>query len=139
MISFFRSEAKGLFFFVPLEVALHDYNTPILDDIDEHSFLHEFLNPAIDNHIVFTFVAPGPVIELSVFFLFHIFIFYVFVSLLVDVETIGFNNWNVGGRADVVGCSVTVTVCAFVGSGNFEQTHERQSLIDSSAHLLQCL
>lgn len=39
MVSFFGTQAEGLFLLVPFEVALHDDNTSVLDDVDEHSLI----------------------------------------------------------------------------------------------------
>lgn len=65
MVTLFWPEAKRLFLLIPLKVAFHDDNTPILDDIHEDSLAEQLLDATIDDHVVVALVPPLHVGQLS--------------------------------------------------------------------------
>jgi hypothetical protein len=134
VVSFLGSQAEGLFLLVPLKVALHDDDAPILDDVDKHPFLHKFLDSTIDHHVVLALMAPGTIVQFSVFFPLHVLVLEVLLPLLVDVEAIGLDDRYVGRGADIVGESVTLATRALLGPGDLEETGKGEGLEYPSAH-----
>lgn len=114
VISFLWSETEGLFLLIPLEVALKNDHTPVLYDIDKHSLAEQFLNPAIDDHAELALMPPLHVGELSAILILKVLIFDLLLFVLVYVEAVGLNDWDVGGRTDVVGRGIHLLVCAFL-------------------------
>ena len=136
MISFFGSKRERFFFGIPLKVSFHNDNTSILDNVDKHLLFHQFLNPTIDDHVVLAFMAPGHVLKFSALLLLHVFFGDVLFSFLLEIKSIGFDDRNICCWADIVGRGMLLSIGAFLCSGYLHESHERQSLENSSAHVL---
>jgi hypothetical protein len=125
VVTLFWPEAKGLFLLVPLKVALHDDNAPILDDIHKDPLAEKFLNPSIDDHVVITLVSPLHIGQLSAIFILKLFVVDLLLRVLLHVEPVGLYHWDVGCRADVKRCCVHLFVCALLGTSDLQQAMER--------------
>lgn len=134
VISFFWPEAERLFLLIPLKVPLKNDHTSILYNIHKHSLAEQFLNPTIDDHVELALMPPLHICQLSTILILKIFIFDLFLFVFFYVESVGFYDWDVGGRADVVGGAVELLVCAFFGAGDLEEAEEREGLEHTATH-----
>ena len=134
MVSFFWPEAEGLFLLVPLKVSLQNDHASVLDDVHKHPLAEQLFNPAVDDHVELALMPPFHVSQLPALLIIQVFIVDLLLLVLLDVEAIGLDDWNVGGRADVVGTAVHLLVCALFGAGDLEEAQEWKGLEDSATH-----
>lgn len=82
MVWVFRSKAERFFFWLPLIVAFHNNYTSIFNIFQESLFGCKFLNTAIDDHIIISFLPPFHKSQLSVFFILLNFSFMIALQIL---------------------------------------------------------
>ena len=136
MVSFFGSEAKRLFFLVPLKISFNNDNTSIIDDINKHSFIEHFLDSTIYDEVMLALMSPFHILKFSTLFIVELLIFYLLFSFLIDIESVSFYHWDVSCRTDVIGTWVSLSITAFIGSCDLKKPQKREWLKNSSTHFL---
>lgn len=140
MIRILWAKAEGLFFWFPLIITFHNYNTSILDNFHKCSFATEFLNTAIYDHIEICFLSPFHKCKLSIWFILQLsfnllwVLFFVLNCLFNPfIQLLLFNFWwffcgaiystspyyrNVGSWANIIGNCMKLLIGNLWGSCN---------------------